>query len=105
MILDLSERDFQRQVIKLAELCGWRCYHSANVKGQLRSASSVGFPDLVLVGRGKTLFVELKTDKGRLSIAQQEWRDHLLEAGALWALWRPKNWNDIEIALGARRKP
>ena len=44
----LSEANFQAAVIEVAELHQWRIYHVAKVKGQLRSETSKGFPDLVL---------------------------------------------------------
>ena len=59
----LTEANFQNTVIELAEWHKWRIYHVAKVKGQLRSKTSVGFPDLVLVRRGRLLFAELKTER------------------------------------------
>ena len=51
----ISEKEFMAQVIQLAQLCGWRLYHTHN------SQRSVGgFPDLLLL-RGRSLVVaELK---------------------------------------------
>ena len=49
----LAESDFQNTIIELAELHQWRIYHVAKVKGQLRSESSKGFPDLVFARYGR----------------------------------------------------
>lgn len=43
-----------------------------------------GFPDFVVVAKGKVLFIELKRVKGgKISEAQQEWIDALCAAGAI----------------------
>ena len=62
-LVRLKEKDFQKTVIELAELQGWRVYHVANVRKQLRSKTGEGFPDLVLA-RERCLFRELKTETG-----------------------------------------
>ena len=60
----LTERQFQRQVLDLARLCGYRAYHTHDSR-----RSQPGFPDIVLVNpeRRHTLFVELKTSTGRVT--------------------------------------
>lgn len=52
-----------------------------------------GFPDLILPARGVDpsipgLVIEMKSDDGRLSRDQVEWRDHFLEQGWAWHLVR-----------------
>lgn len=63
-----GEAAFQRQVEQLAAYYGWRSYHTHNSQ-----RSAPGFPDLVLVRDLELIFAELKTEKGRASVAQQEW--------------------------------
>lgn len=94
----LTERQFQRQVLDLAKLCGYRAYHTHDSR-----RSQPGFPDIVLVNpkRRHTLFVELKTDVGRVTAAQQAWIDDLQRAGANVHLWRPTDWPSIVEILGA----
>ena len=96
----LTEAAFQRQVLDLAKLCGWRTYHTHDSR-----RSQPGFPDIVLVNpkRRHTLFVELKTDVGRVTAAQQAWIDDLRRAGANVHLWRPADWTAIVEILGAGR--
>ena len=85
----LSEAQFQRQVIELATLCGYHCYHTFNSR-----RCAAGFPDLVLARGGAVLFVELKTERGRVSNAQRDW---IAATGA--EVWRPKDWPHIEATL------
>jgi hypothetical protein len=47
-----------------------------------------GFADLLLLCDGRVLFLELKSLKGRLSPAQEEFRDAVLAQGFGWALVR-----------------
>ena len=99
-----TEAAFQAQVIMLARTMGWMVQHTrpAQVGGKWLTpvAGDVGFPDLVLSHRTKGLvFAELKTDKGRLAPAQQEWRDCLHSAGAEWYLWRPNDLMDVMARL------
>lgn len=105
--MPISEAEFQRQVLQLAKLCGWRRAHFR--PGLTQSGRWVtpvqgdgqGFPDLVLVhpGRGLLLFVELKTDKGRETTEQRAWLEALARAGARAETWRPRDWPHIERVL------
>ena len=56
-----------------------------------------GFADLMVLCAGRVLFLELKSLKGRLSPAQEAFRDTVLAQGFGWALGR-----SLEDALGAR---
>ena len=104
-IPDILERDFQRQVLQLAEMCGWKSAHfrpAMNAKGQWRTAvagQGKGFPDLVLVRPGRVLFVELKSRTGKLSLDQVAWIDSLRAAGADVRVWQPADWDEIEREL------
>lgn len=88
------ERDFQAQVIKLAQYLRWRTYHSWT---SIHSAA--GFPDLVLVRRPRVLFVELKREDRSPTPAQQEWLDELAQCSVEVYIWRPSDWNEIERVL------
>jgi len=99
----LSEANWQRQVIAMAELLGWAVYHVSNVRGRLRSGSSVGFPDLVLV-RERVVFAELKVGRNRLTDAQCRWRDQLQGALAEWYVWRPEGVDEVQRILEMRRE-
>lgn len=96
----MTEAEFQSQVIDLARLFRWRvvAFRPARTAKGWRTPvqGDAGFPDLVLAGTRsgvtRTLFVELKTDRGRLRPEQQAWAAAL---GPYWRCWRPVMWPDI----------
>ena len=55
-----------------------------------------GFADLIVLSGGRVLFLELKSLKGRLSPAQEAFRDAVLAQGFGWALVL-----SLDDALGA----
>ena len=65
------ENDLQRNVIELAEMLGYRAYHNARAKGNLRAKTAVGFQDLVLVRAPRLIFAELK-DTGKYLTPEQD---------------------------------
>lgn len=95
----LSERELQAAVIRMAELWDWLVYHVTDVRGKLRSSSSPGFPDLVLVGHGRTIFAELKTARGKISPQQKIWLEQLGQCSGVESyVWRPADWKNDTIA-------
>lgn len=97
-VLEITERTFQDRVVQYARLNGWLCYHTHDSR-----RSEAGFPDLVLAREGELVFAELKTEKGRISQAQQGWIDLLDTTEAQAYIWRPSNWEVIEEVLRRRR--
>jgi len=106
----VSEKDFQAQVIALAQLCGWRVAHfrpARTKNGEWRTpvaADGAGFFDLVLM-RERVIFAELKTNTGTLTRDQHAWREAATMAGAITVVWRPRDWNDIEKLLSKLDRP
>ena len=104
----LTEKDFQRQVVELAKILGWRVYHPF-----LSKWSERGFPDLTMVRARdrRLLFAELKREKGVVSEAQREWidllgaldighdRPHADDVSVEVFVWRPSDWDEIERVL------
>ena len=93
--LGLSERDFTTKVIDRAKAMGWRVFHPrpARTAQGWRTAGQgtpQGFPDLVLALDTVVLFVELKSQKGKLTDEQKDW---LLHTNG--AVWRPQDWPAI----------
>jgi len=124
----MSEADLADKMLDLAHKTGWWWHHTRPAwtpKG-FRSplGGHTGFPDYVLartVGRAlnkavtdafgvdeifprwasQLLIVELKTELGALSDAQEEWRRRLEPIGC-YRLWRPSSWPEIEHDLITR---
>jgi hypothetical protein len=102
----ITESDFLSQVIELAHIYHWRVAHfrPAMTKWGWRtavSADGAGFPDCVIVKNGRLLFVELKSEKGKVAPIQQAWLDALEATGkAEVYLWRPGDFDEIADILG-----
>ncbi len=88
----ISEKAFMQQVIDLAHLYQWMIYHPYDSR-----RSAPGYPDLALChkARGEYFLAELKTEKGRLSTAQQRWIDALQAASIECHVWRPADFDAI----------
>lgn len=94
----VTEKEFQGQVLALARLSGWRCYHTHDSR-----RSTPGFPDLVLVRAPLVVFAELKTEEGEVRPEQRDWLDALEGCEGVGArLWRPSDWPEIEEVLTRR---
>ncbi len=86
-----TERQFAAMVEKYLNLRGWAYYHTWNSRH-----SAPGFPDYVCVrGRWAPVYVELKTNRGKLSVAQSEWIERLKQAGQEVYVWRPRDWDQL----------
>jgi hypothetical protein len=96
----VAEKDFQATVVAAAEQLGWRAFHTYDSR-----RSEPGFPDLVLV-RERVVFVELKTERGRVSAEQAAWVAALCEAGAECHVWRPGDWKPLirVLTTGGRQR-
>ena len=82
------ERDFQRAVIDLARLCGWRVHHTRPTltrAGEWRTPiqGDAGFPDLVLCRAGRVIFAELERVGARPIPQQQGWLDALQQCAGV----------------------
>lgn len=110
----ISEKAFTAQLIKLAQVLGWRTFHARPAQTQSGNwitavqGDGAGFPDLVLVHKesGRLIFAELKTEKGRLSTKQDEWLADLAGCehdgpgvGVVVCVWRPSDIEEIEEML------
>jgi hypothetical protein len=104
----LSERDFQKAVVELAQLRRWRVAHFHRVHVQRKDGSHAwmtpvaadgkGFPDLVLV-RDRVVYAELKRRGGVASAEQHHWADALKAAGQEVHQWDPGDWEEIVAVL------
>jgi hypothetical protein len=91
----LSEKAFMGQIIELAKLCNWLHFHVYNSRN-----SPAGWPDLVLLRPPSALFIELKTDTGRLTPPQRVWIAALEQCPGIEVyVWRPGDWDMIVTRL------
>jgi hypothetical protein len=86
----VTEAELQSQVIKLAHQYSHLVFHCTDSR---KNTGDHGFPDLVIVGRHRTLFAELKDAGNNRSSAQTTWYYRLIAVGEHYCLWRP---NDLE---------
>lgn len=90
----LTEKEWQKQVVELAGALGYRCYHT-----YFSIRSERGWPDLALFRPGRFLLAELKTDKGKLTAAQEGMIADLQAAGVEVHVWRPRDWDTMARVL------
>lgn len=87
--LTLTERQLDCLVDDLARHLGWIGYHTYDSR-----RSEKGFPDRVYV-RERVIFIEFKTERGRVRPEQVTWGQRLLGAGAEYHLIRPSDWQKV----------
>lgn len=107
---NLTEAQFQSWVIGVARWNGWMVQHTRPAREASGSWSTpitgdIGFPDLVLAHKTHgTIFVELKSETGRISTFQTAWLE-TLRAGAECYVWRPSDARFITGRLRGDRSP
>ena len=100
----ISERELAATVDALAELHGWKSYGVLEQRVYARRLSK-GWPDRVFVRNGRIMFVEYKSERGKLTPEQQEWLDALGQCVNPWEgrveVWviRPSDLDSIEEIL------
>lgn len=52
------------------------------------SASTAGHPDIVMCKEGRAIFIECKSDTGKLSALQEYQRDEIIKSGGIYILAR-----------------
>ena len=105
------EADAQRAIVQALRVALPRdaiIHHCANEvtepgsRGQVRQSILVGmgvhtgFADLIVISGGRALFLEVKSQTGRLRKSQEVFRDTVCAQGFGWALVR-----SVDDALGA----
>ena len=93
----ITEKAWMAQIVQLAKLMGFSVYHPF-----LSIHSERGFPDLTLV-RERLILVELKTEKGKLTLDQERWIEMLRKANVEIYVWRPSDFDEVVRVLGRRQ--
>ena len=87
----MRERDWQAMVTAAAQHLGYLAYHTHDAR-----RSQPVYPDLCLVRGERLVFLELKTEKGRVRPEQQVWLDALSQVpGVVAMVARPSQWEEI----------
>jgi hypothetical protein len=105
----MSEADLLRAVTDFLEWRGWRWSHFHDSRRQVAPGvfvgdrAAAGFPDIVAVRPPRLLFIELKSEKGKLEPEQDAWlvdvqrvADELrgsTDARIEVHEWRPSQWH------------
>lgn len=107
------EEDFQRTIIEAAESwLGWSVAHFRPAKTRrgwrtpVQGSLGKGFPDLVLVKRGRLIVAETKSDRqgAKLSADQERVLQLFRDAGVETYVWRPSDWDEIVKTLQGERE-
>jgi len=70
----LTEKDLQSAVLEVMKWQGWLTYHTFDSR-----KSEPGFPDVVAVKGSRLMFIEFKSERGKISTFQVEWLDRLIK--------------------------
>jgi hypothetical protein len=92
----MTERQILETIRQACSLFGWLCYHTYDSR-----RSEPGFPDLIIVGYGAMLLLELKSARGYISKEQRAWLAELADVTQppIVRLVRPKDLDDILAIL------
>lgn len=110
LIAGMSEAEFSKIVIDIAQLNGFRVAHFRAAKvtrGGVEkyetpiAADGKGFPDLVLAKAGRpVIYAELKSESGKVRPEQVEWLELLRLTPSQVFVWRPSQLDEITRILG-----
>lgn len=96
-----EEADTQEAIIDLCLRLGYLVFHDNDPQ-----RNRAGFPDLVIVGYGKLVILELKTDRNEATPQQRAWLAELTAAGIDARIYRTSSWktNDLVNELQTIRR-
>lgn len=112
MNAQISEEQWQNQILELAARTGWLAFHipdrmfklvqKASKDNGLRAGHFLpqpGFPDTVLIRPPRLVFVELKSENGHLSSEQRQWIEALTACSVEVYVWKPRDWDEARETL------
>ena len=89
----MTEGQLQASVRQLAELEGWKHYHTHDGR-----RSDPGWPDSFMVRGRRKIAAELKRETKQPTQDQADWLAALEAAGVEAYVWRPSDWREGRIA-------
>jgi hypothetical protein len=98
----ITEKQFTQQVIQLLKLTGFDfVYHTFNSLHSPR-----GFPDILAIRTRdkRALVAELKSENGKVTLAQDKWLAAFQLVGIPAYLWKPSDWDEI-VGICSRPHP
>ena len=104
MKLEITEKQFSHAIEDLLDICHWRWTHfrpARTVYGWRTALSGhPGFTDYVAVRPPRLLLLEAKSEKGRVSPAQEAWlHDLSLVETVDVHMWKPSQFEQIKEVL------
>ena len=109
LLASISHADWQKSVIEIARLYGWKVMHLGKAKTKTGrwltpvGADGAGFPDLLML-RERVLVAELKSMRDTLRANQRVWLGAFLGAGCTAVTWKPCDVDRVHEEL-ARVEP
>lgn len=97
--LELTEWEFQKLVISLADEYNWLWTHNYDNR---KVVGRSGFPDLCLLRKDKMIFAELKIGREMPTFEQRKWINGINSFGKkrIYAVvWRPEDYYKIKNEL------
>ena len=96
----ITEADFQQLVIATAEANGWLIWHDNDSR-----RNRAGLPDLLMIRGPVLLFLELKSEKGKVSPEQEAFIGRLKQVKYVHAdVVRPRHWEQIAQVLRSAKR-
>lgn len=94
----ISEDDYQRWMIQLLKDNGWQVHHDrparkANGEWYTPVEGDNGYPDITASRNGYTMWLEVKSQHGKPTEAQNKWIDAIFYNVAVI---RPSDWKSVE---------
>lgn len=109
MTASISEADWMKQVVQLAETLGWKVLHVRRSLGRRNgkrawqtTTSITGWPDLLMFRPGRIVAAELKSETGRPTADQVEVLAGLAAAGVETFVWRPSDLDRVAAVLSRK---
>jgi len=87
----MKEKDLQQTVLQTFTWRHWLVYHTYDSR-----MSAPGFPDLVAVKGHRVVWMELKSEKGKVTAEQRVWLDELVLGQQDVYLVRPSDMDAVD---------